>query len=165
MNIDWSKAPEGYPLWIEDLHPERGGDESGWHNENLESPDGSYWDDCDEGSHFRIHRKPEPWNGEGLPPVGTVCEWKEKTGFQWVAATVLFISESSVVLQRSDGFEWQMLTKRTVFRPILTMQQIAAEAREKAIARMVLDLDVPTAIAARAYDAGYYKFEIVEEQP
>lgn len=52
-----------------------------------------------------------------LPSVGTELEWKELTGFQWVKAKVLFISETSVVLQRIDGFEWQMPTKRVVFRP------------------------------------------------
>lgn len=69
------------------------------------------------------------WSGEGFPPIGTVCEWKEKTGFQWVKATVLFITESSVVMQRGDGFEWQMLTKRTAFRPLPNPEQIAADKR------------------------------------
>ena len=109
------------------------------------------------------------WNGEGLPPVGTVCEWKEKTGFSWVKATVLFISESSVVMQREDGFEWQMLTKRTVFRPIHTPEQIAAEERDKAIEGMIADTNILTGImsdrrimAGQLYDAGYRKFEIVD---
>jgi len=78
------------------------------------------------------------WSGpqDGLPPVGTVCEWKEKTGFHWVKATVLFISDSSVVLQRMDGFEWQMMTARTVFRQFKTQDQLAADLRETAIADM-----------------------------
>lgn len=107
------------------------------------------------------------WSGEGFPPVGTVCEWKEKTGFQWVKATVLFITDSSVVMQREDGFEWQMMTARTVFRPFRTPGQIAAEARDKAVNEMLSALRQPTAISARyvceeLYDAGYRKFEIVE---
>lgn len=107
------------------------------------------------------------WKGEGLPPVGTVCEWKEKTGFSWVKATVLFMSESSVVMRREDGFEWQMLTKRTVFRPIRTPQQIAAEERETELNRMVatvsmLDKGWARKVCAGLYDAGYRKFEIVE---
>lgn len=77
-------------------------------------------------------KKQEAWDGEGLPQVGTECEWKEKSGFQWVAATILFITESSVVCKRSDGFEWQMPTKRTVFRPIKTAEQLAEEERDKA---------------------------------
>jgi len=114
-----------------------------------------------------VYPDPKPWTGEGLPPVGTVCEWKEKTGFQWVAATILFITESSVVCQRSDGFEWQMLTKRTVFRPIRTPEQIAAEVREKAVQNMLSAVSFTGAsnreIFRQLYDLGYRKFEIVEE--
>lgn len=66
-------------------------------------------------------KKEKEWFVDGkcvaLPPVGTELEWKELTGFKWVKAKVLFISETSVVLQRFDGFEWQMPTKRVVFRP------------------------------------------------
>lgn len=107
------------------------------------------------------------WDGEGLPPVGTVCEWKEKTGFSWVKATVLFITDSSVVMQREDGFEWQMLTKRTVFRPIRTPEQIAAEERDKAIDNMIGVVnagffDNTRAIYGALYDAGFRKFEIVD---
>lgn len=34
MTIDWSKAPEGYAIWIEDLKPEIGGDLGGWHRDD-----------------------------------------------------------------------------------------------------------------------------------
>ncbi len=105
------------------------------------------------------------WNGEGLPPVGTVCEWKEKTGFSWVKATVLFITDSSVVMQREDGFEWQMLTKRTVFRPIRTTEQIAAEERtNNAIAMCQATQGAHDWMEAfrMLHDAGYRKFEIVD---
>ena len=108
-------------------------------------------------------------HGDGLPPVGLEVEWKEKTGYQWVAATVLFISEKSAVLQRSDGFEWQMATGRAVFRPIRTPEQIKAEQREKDIAELLNVFPTlngsPIAYAQAAIDAGYRKFEIVDEQP
>jgi len=107
--------------------------------------------------------QPKQWSGpqDGLPPVGTVCEWKEKTGFQWVKATVLFVSDSSVVLQRMDGFEWQMMTARTVFRQFKTAGQLAAEQRETAI-REIMDIaDVDCRVtAARLVDAGF-KREVV----
>lgn len=110
------------------------------------------------------------WNGEGLPPVGTVLDWREKTGSQWVEATVLFITDYSVVLQREDGFEWQMLTKAIVFRPLRTAEQIAAaEAREVEINRMVatasiIDKSWARKVCADLHDAGYRKFEIVESE-
>ena len=168
MSIDWSKAPEGFPLWLEGIgeHAKH----SGWcrrAGEVFEAALGGQFRAVREGQFFTVHCKPE-WDGRGLPPVGAVCEWKEKTGFSWVQATVLFITESSVVMQRSDGFEWQMLTKRTVFRPILTPEQIAAEEREKELNKMVatvsmLDKSWARKVCAGLYDAGYRKFEIVEE--
>lgn len=110
--------------------------------------------------------KADEWNGEGLPPVGALCEWKEKTGFSWVKATVLFISESSVVMQREDGFEWQMLTKRTVFRPIRTPEQIAADERDRSISEMREIWNFAASSGADPFialhSAGYRKFEIVD---
>lgn len=108
------------------------------------------------------------WNGEGLPPVGTALDWREKTGSQWVEATVLFITDSSVVLQRDDGFEWQMLTKATVFRPLRTAEQLAAEeAKNAELNRMVatasiIDKSWARKVCSDLYDAGYRKFEIVD---
>lgn len=131
--IDWSKAPAGClevgkNKW----------DELAWL-----CADGYIYHHCDgcmvkwrtpralKRSDFDVVdiRPDQEWNGEGLPPVGTMCEWKEKTGFSWVQATVLFITDSSVVMQREDGFEWQMMTARTVFRPFRTPEQIAADDR------------------------------------
>lgn len=46
MNIDWSKAPEGYPIWIEDLQPEEFADGSGWHRDDGDrytDADGLFW--------------------------------------------------------------------------------------------------------------------------
>lgn len=106
-----------------------------------------------------------PWTGEGLPPAETVCEWKEKTGFQWVKATVLFITDSSVVMQREDGFEWQMMTARTVFRPFRTPDQIAAELRQSVIDELVQFMRRSSgneSAAAKMYDAGFRKLETKE---
>lgn len=137
MNIDWSKAPEdathagnspyekGVITWFKGISDPASrnyfmneGSMNAWaiSSENL-----SAWDLIERP------KKQEAWDGEGLPTAGTECEWKEKSGFYWVAATILFITESSVVCKRSDGFEWQMPTKRTVFRPIKTADQLAEE--------------------------------------
>lgn len=162
--IDWGKAPnwaKGHGLvvqgsikevWFGDFsymvvgdnraYPYGGGIEKTRHNHTVDA------------IQFKTMR-PEPWSGDGLPPAGTVCEWKEKPGFQWVAATVLFITESSVVMQRSDGFEWQMLTKRTVFRPIRTPEQIAAELRVNTINEM-RDIILNTVKYASGIDAANY---------
>lgn len=103
------------------------------------------------------------WDGEGRPVAGAKLEWKELTGFQWVAATVLFISDSSVVLQRSDGFEWQMLASSVVFRPIAAPEQIAEDKKRNAAIEEMVSL-VPTLdkgwarkVCIAIYDAGYRK--------
>lgn len=164
MNIDWSKAPEGFPLWIEDLRPECGGDMGGWHREESDrfvALDGTYWSKGDDMSGFKVHRQPQ-WDGEGLPPVGVVCEFRVDAN-EWLECVVIAHHAGMAVcwIHCNKIFS----TNGSSVRPAPTMEQIAAEAREKAIATMVADLDVPTSIAARAYDAGYYKFEIVDEQP
>ena len=103
------------------------------------------------------------WDGEGKPSAGTICEWKEKTGFSWVKATVLFISESSVVMQREDGFEWQMMTASTVFRQFRTTEQIAAQEREKFISEICgllgwdASLEYSRHDAIKLFDDGYRK--------
>lgn len=136
MNIDWSKAPEWANAVVSASHGSLYFVEDFGLRSNRRAVSNNY--DCDivadmtiEGHQWQLieerPKKQEAWDGEGLPPVGAVCEWKEKSGFQWVAATILFITESSVVCKRSDGFEWQMLTKRTVFRPIKTAEQLAEE--------------------------------------
>jgi hypothetical protein len=58
-----------------------------------------------------------------------------------------------------------MMTARTVFRPIRTPEQIATEERENAINAMIdiVMTDNIRSNCADLYDAGYRKFEIVEE--
>lgn len=125
----WSAAPEDAEVYIPDNEDwyatfwKRGEDNSLWWCQ-YEKPE--HW--MPSGWHLVSYikrpsfpKKEKEWFVDGkcvaLPPVGTELEWKELTGFKWVKAKVLFISETSVVLQRFDGFEWQMPTKRVVFRP------------------------------------------------
>lgn len=118
---------------------------------------------CVETRVERPQETPAQWRGpqDGLPPVGELIEWRELTGLQWVKARVLFISDKSVVLQRADGFEWQMITKRAVFRAIETPEQKAAREREEAVAEMLSIFggtdSRDTYLMQRLYDAGYRK--------
>ena len=117
------------------------------------------WTDSEFASADAVPLAPE-WSGEGNPPVGTVCEWKEKSGFLWVGATVLFISDQSVVLKRFDGFEWQLDVRRTTFRPTRTAEQLAAEEeRDKGIKALFTvgnKLGIPASYSdwAAVYDQG-----------
>ena len=168
--IDWSKAPEGATHYL--AENKKHGWFACWYkygsNEWLCMSDSNRhgWiadnDDVELFEPMLIKRPTTPsWSGEGLPPVGVVCEWKEKTGFQWVSAEVLFISESSVVMKRADGYEWQMMTARTAFRPIRTPEQIAADGREEAINALATVIGTckinSVEMATTIYDEGYRK--------
>lgn len=162
--IDWSKAPAGAEWycngnwyrrtsshWQEHTH-------SGWLATAYISPENfSWW----------AYAVPRPtWNGEGLPPVGTVCEvahpdWRLCEVFAHKInpkrnIDVLFSYE------RDDGAkDWNWYSEANRFRPIRTAEQIAAEEREKAVQQMVEDTDYDAIIFRRLlgalYDAGYRK--------
>ena len=107
------------------------------------------------------------WDGVGLPPVGTICEvlWNESR-MEYLRTKVFGVNEHGQPIHRFDEglkkYQYQADVLRTasgtqVFRPIRTAEQVAAEEREKAIKEIRDDLDVPTAIAERAYKRGYRK--------
>jgi len=112
------------------------------------------------------------WTGEGLPPVGTVCEWKHAG--QWLKVEVAYLSEWLIVLRDtrkadsslidSEGVEiaidhWK--EDAPVFRPIRTPEQIAAEERERAIGDMATMWEGTSAswrdFFGMLHDAGYRK--------
>lgn len=78
------------------------------------------------------------WSGDGLPPVGTVCEVLNNTLHrpEWERCTILFMGKFKAVYESDSCHEhvadisedWMIS-----FRPIRTPEQIAAEEREKAI--------------------------------
>lgn len=178
IQIDWSKQPEGFPLWLEGLGTHRR--HSGWYRrvgEVFEHENEGQFRSVREGQFFTIHEKPAQiaWTGEGLPPAGTVCEFRNKVGHcgdQWHAAEVMYLSSDTIVLrfgEKEHLRECAGYPDLYMFRPARTPEQIAAEVREKAIAAMcnvfmrskeegirVMDC------CARLYDADYRKFEIVE---
>lgn len=81
------------------------------------------------------------WNGEGLPPIGTVCEVAPKCqGCIWQKVEIAYMgNEYFVVVCPERGCEE---SRRHVhgyqFRPIRTPEQIAAEERDAAIEQMIL---------------------------
>lgn len=80
------------------------------------------------------------WTGEGLPPVETVCEVLYNSDpEEFVTCKVIGYDENDVVIRITSGKrtgQYERVppawTGRTVFRPIPTPEQIAAEEREKA---------------------------------
>lgn len=78
------------------------------------------------------------WNGEGLPPVGTVCELRCKTG-GWGEAEIKYQGRAICVwlwIRRdgnTDQVEWAANPESMEFRPLRTPEQIAAEERKAEI--------------------------------
>lgn len=57
--IDWSKAPKGYPIWIEELDGKTSGDD--WHREETDryvDRSGRFWPKNRERMDFMVYRKP-----------------------------------------------------------------------------------------------------------
>jgi len=165
VEIDWSKAPPHATHWC----PGNAKIEPGW----IYNPGGEYYS-CyaDKGlEHIPafpewrkarlVPRPSEPtWDGEGLPPVGTVCEFTSNGGRNWREASVLFLDEQVILLR---GYMLFKLADPDIdFRPIRTPEQIAAEERLKAIDEMAevyrsnFEGHVKDGCQA-LYDAGYRK--------
>jgi hypothetical protein len=176
--IDWSKAPEGYPVWVES-HFES--DPSDWHKRidggYQDRKKGIWYDWQVEANECTVHEMKQEWTGEGLPPVGTVCQLKNvESGSEWrevaengskvtiiahymnagtplAAFTVGVIGESFTVDSATESF----------FEPIRTPEQIAAEERGRSVEQMVADLRLlivggkEFSVCEALYDAGYRK--------
>ncbi|ELO0933411.1 TPA: hypothetical protein SL836_003082 [Pseudomonas aeruginosa] len=102
---------------------------------------------------WEIVERPVTWNGQGLPPVGTVCEYRCNDSCEpndWTAVHVLAHaahgSDTAMLLAEDNNGEPGTIYGRIwvpgTCRPLRTPEQIAAEEREKAIDAM-LDLDPP----------------------
>ena len=126
----------------------------------------------------------EPWNGEGLPPVGTVCEFAGFNPDETLPTDPLVGDQVTVIAHFKSGpidlaaftffappdFEFLQVGQGAhgCFRPVRTPEQIAAGEREAYIKIMLNEPGVASnnSVAdftcAALYDAGYRKFEIVE---
>lgn len=94
------------------------------------------------------------WNGEGLPPVGTVCEWLASVDHDWVKVMVLGHHGDDTWLKPDDGTQSFIVGNAENFRPI-------PNEREKAIDEILQIIDHngadPLNSAKQIYDAGYRK--------
>lgn len=172
--IDWDKAPEGATHYM----PEQTYCVACWvkviggHAFYSYGIKGEEWKSWGGWNDFKLHAIPRPspaWNGEGLPPVGTVCEWKGLLGGYWVECEVVAVSKSQIVLKHAESStyrpgEFEVFSAeplRLEFRPIRTPEQIAADEREAAIEELrkllsnVACDDYHAAVAM--IDAGYRK--------
>lgn len=160
IKVDWSNAPDGYPLWIT---PMAGYEKwpAGWHKESTDAyvdQRGCRWHKTCEGSMFEVHRY-SPWNGEGIPPAGIDVEFSVAGDSRWIEGEVLYSSLYTVVIS-GNGFEHVHHPSVVKFRPIRTPEQIAADERESAINGMLTHDALGGSrrgLAEALYDAGYRK--------
>jgi hypothetical protein len=160
--IDWSKAPEGYPIWVENMMAF--GERGGWHKELSDrfiDADGKYWpiEAVSRGT-CKVHRQPHPapWSGEGLPPVGAALEVLHET-YGWIGAKVVGQDGSATIVRTNDGYAG---VHPHELRPIRTAEQIAADEREASIREMTAkysdSVEMLAGWAAYVYDTlGYRK--------
>ncbi|MFU7349578.1 hypothetical protein [Pseudomonas paraeruginosa] len=175
MSIDWSTAPEGATHW----EPKSYYFAEGWMRKV--GNEWSFWSEVSESwvrgtltcnvsgeREAKFEARPqESWDGQGLPPVGTVCEYRHMIWPEYRPCEIRYISEESLVAY-DDAQEQFYRTCDMLFRPVRTLEQIAAEEREKAIDAM-LDLDPPhengLGLTSRRqfceilFDAGYRRQE------
>lgn len=93
----------------------------------------------------------EVWDGQGLPTVGTVCQWNN--GTEWTTVNVLGINGSEVWVKPEDGSE-SFVVNDDDFKPLPDERETAIHEIASMIGRGTFFED-----AARIYDAGYRKFE------
>lgn len=105
----------------------------------------------------------KPWDGTGLPKVGTICEFEDDLyGDRETCEVIGYYQERHVWLRVLDG-DHELFVSPPVdavtFRPIKTPEQIAAEERETAIRLLGIDAGIGEHSAAKVYDAGWRKVE------
>lgn len=159
--LDWSRVADGNATHYDPVYGNfllQGiGHSLVWHNgRGWARHGGQYPDDLSQLSALvKREAKPAAWTGEGLPPVGTVCELADRVLLasmheaKWfdagtrveVAGHAKFDGADGCVCvigveDSSCGFTFTGTIVEHHLRPIRTPEQIAAEEREKAVAEM-----------------------------
>lgn len=145
-DIDWSKAPEGATHWEPETDKVLASwmklSEDGWYYWPPHVAVTPEWQRATRVSQTRIDamiaRPTTPnWNGEGLPPVGVVCECQNDK-FQWLRGRIVYVgSDRGDKLAVMQADTEMLYGSAGEFRPIRTPEQIAAEKREVAVKELV----------------------------
>lgn len=161
IDIDWSKAPEdathfdirkdAMPAFMRLMQYSE--DEWMWWGTN-----GWQYYGLIDRSH-QMAQRPKQWTGEGLPPVGTVCEWHPNHD-GWVQVEILGHNGEETWFRRAGESISETCLRMAFFRKIRTPEQIEAEEREKAINEIAEHLTHKGSFyddAEILYNAGYRK--------
>lgn len=116
-------------------------------------------------------KRHKEWDGSGIPPVGTVCEYRLIEYGMWFTCKIIYVLSGGddCFVARCDHLDSdQFLTfssdrYKLQLRKIKTPKQIAEEERLHAIDEL-LDFVVPCStyrdVMCAIYDAGYRKVEV-----
>jgi hypothetical protein len=159
MSIDWTKAPEGT---IGAMVAGFSTASVGFGGIEWIPSSGTPYEHYSQGfDAWTYHEAPKPWSGEGLPPVGAVCEIKHhKLG--WVRCEIV----AHKVMDcggKAHAIAW--IDANTIdqsqglrFRQIRTSEQIAIDEIVKVLQQECCAGDYDGSLSAKAlYDAGYRK--------
>ncbi len=174
--IDWSKAPEvatHYAVGSVSPFEMRDGDD--WFFWSARSRKwvklhGVFGNERFKEQALEIIQRPSTpsWSGEGLPPVGVVCEVfnRELSNPEWEKCTILFAGKHRFLYDSESCAERCGYIENLEFRPVRTTEQIAADEREAAIKEMMSHIyaclprecwDESGPACFALYDAGYRK--------
>lgn len=96
--------------------------------------------------------KPSAWNGEGIPPVGTVCEATWEEGYRHLKCVIL----SSDHLAYFDGDNWDISAiPGATFRPLQSEEQKQVAELEAMLTTSIASTN--KALAQEIYNAGFRK--------
>lgn len=174
--VDWDIAPEGATHYNEECR-------CPWLKETPPSyfvEGGGAWVEYPSDSmenHLKNHfknavKRPQEWDGSGIPPVGTVCEYRLNEYDIWFTCKIVYVLTESdycfvawcdhlgsdqFLTFASDRYKLQL-------RKIKTLEQIAAEERIAAIKEMCEVASKRNTkgltLMESLYDAGYRKVEV-----
>lgn len=163
--VDWSKAPEGATHWMPDSRYRQ---EGFWKREGEANYffEGGKWafSGAKPFGHPALVKRPATpqWNGEGLPPVGCEC-LAFYMGQPQGVVNVRYSGECMILWSEDRQSEQCGAAEHYLFRPIRTPEQLAAEARERAINEMrhIAEHDAHSRAVdyGALYDAGYRRPE------
>jgi len=165
VEIDWSKAPEWATVLLKHViyADDYAFAEAHRSNAQVQRIDSTEVFGLIPSRWNVIATHPQPtWNGEGLPPVGTVCALTPLTG-ETVTVTIKYMGKDLAVVQKGNK-ECVQALGLCIFRLIRTPDKIAAEEREKVIEEMRKEVGhqkpyLGVDPIAALYDAGYRKLE------
>ncbi|WP_278439503.1 hypothetical protein [Pseudomonas oryzihabitans] len=170
-NIDWSKAPEGATHWGPETHSHR----ACWYMQSAGgwlfslAHQGLGWLEKDHIEPYRLNqlvaRPAAPWSGEGLPPIGSVCEMLShgEEESEWIEVQILahtkINGEDHAVFQYEEHVGTGSV-QGSCFRPVRTDQ-------ERGVDLVLSEIEALYAEGGSAaiYDAGYRKVDPAGAQP